>query len=219
VRNFFTETSTACPHWSNSTHTHPFNGPLSVTTRVSRYQKVKPISILLRQEKVSGSGSGSGISRAVCKSAPRSRQITTPAPHHSVFRGPPCRPTNSAKALKANYIAYFIYKRKMVPFFLPHGVDIYLFYVYGRDGRRTTYLSRSVVVGSGAEWSVASRDAVVSRPTSGAPTDADSALQQPATSRAHAPARSTWRHPASSLHTHGPTQPPTLSGTRSRTST
>jgi len=31
--------------------------------------------------------SGSGISWAICKSAPRSRQITTPAPHHSVFTG------------------------------------------------------------------------------------------------------------------------------------
>ena len=29
--------------------------------------------------------SGSGISWAICKSAPHSRQITTPAPHHSVF--------------------------------------------------------------------------------------------------------------------------------------
>jgi len=29
--------------------------------------------------------SGSGISWAICKSAPNSRQITTPAPHHSVF--------------------------------------------------------------------------------------------------------------------------------------
>ena len=29
--------------------------------------------------------SGSGISWAICKSASRSRQITTPAPHHSVF--------------------------------------------------------------------------------------------------------------------------------------
>ena len=29
--------------------------------------------------------SGSGISWAICRSAPRSRQITTPAPHHSVF--------------------------------------------------------------------------------------------------------------------------------------
>ena len=44
-------------------------------------RKVKPIWILLKQETVSGSG----ISSAICKSAPRSRQITTPAPHHSVF--------------------------------------------------------------------------------------------------------------------------------------
>ena len=34
--------------------------------------------ILLKQETVSGSG----ISWAICKSAPCSRQITTPAPHH-----------------------------------------------------------------------------------------------------------------------------------------
>ena len=31
--------------------------------------------------------SGGGISWAICKTAPRSRQITTPAPHHSVFTG------------------------------------------------------------------------------------------------------------------------------------
>jgi len=40
--------------------------------------------ILLKQETVSGSG----ISWAVCKSAPRSRQITMLAPHHSVFYRP-----------------------------------------------------------------------------------------------------------------------------------
>ena len=44
-------------------------------------RKVKPIWILLKQETVSGTG----ISWAVCKSAPRSRQITMSAPHHSVF--------------------------------------------------------------------------------------------------------------------------------------
>jgi len=44
-------------------------------------RKVKPIWILLKQETVSGSG----ISWAICKSAPISRQITMPAPHHSVF--------------------------------------------------------------------------------------------------------------------------------------
>jgi len=63
-------------------------------------RKVKPIWILLKHETVSGSG----ISLAICKSAPRSRQITTPAPHHSVFLQAgcrSCRPTNSVKALKA----------------------------------------------------------------------------------------------------------------------
>ena len=87
-----------CP---TGTHTHSFNGPLSGTTRVSQYQKGKPMWILLKQETVSGSG----ISWAICKSEPRSRQITTPASHHSFFLQagcPSCHPTNSVKALKAN---------------------------------------------------------------------------------------------------------------------
>jgi len=46
-------------------------------------RKAKPIWILLKQETVSGSG----ISWTVCKCAPCSRQITMPAPHHSVFTG------------------------------------------------------------------------------------------------------------------------------------
>ena len=83
------------------THTHPFNGPYSGTTLASWYQKGKPTWILLKQETVIGSG----ISWAICKSAPFSRQITMPAPHHSVFYRPDassCRPTNSVKALKAH---------------------------------------------------------------------------------------------------------------------
>ena len=70
-------------------------------------KKVKPIWILLKQETVSGSG----ISWAICKCAPCSRQITMPAPHHSVFLQagcPSCRPTNSIKALKALLHALFI---------------------------------------------------------------------------------------------------------------
>ena len=62
-------------------------------------RKVKPIWIFQKQDTVSGSG----ISWAICKSATRSRQITMPAPHHSVFLQagcPSCRPTNSIKALK-----------------------------------------------------------------------------------------------------------------------
>jgi len=55
--------------WCN--YTHPFNGPFSVTTRVSRYQKGKTnLWILLKQ----GTLSGSGISWDICKSATRSRQ-------------------------------------------------------------------------------------------------------------------------------------------------
>ena len=71
-------------------------------------RKVKPIWILLKQETVSGSG----ISWDICKSAPSSRQITTPAPQHSVFYRldalPAAQPTasqhwrqNTAMAMKA----------------------------------------------------------------------------------------------------------------------
>ena len=45
--------------------------------------RIVPMWILLKQE----TASGSGISWAVCKSAPRSRQRTMPAPYHSVFTG------------------------------------------------------------------------------------------------------------------------------------
>jgi len=78
-------------------HTHPFNGLLS-GTQVSRYQKVKPILILLKQETVSGSG----ISWAICKSALRSRQIKAKF-HYTGPTGPaqdpgrrPWSPTKSA---------------------------------------------------------------------------------------------------------------------------
>ena len=58
-------------------------------------RKVKPIWILLKQETVSGSD----ISWAICKSAPRSIQITMPAPHRSVFYRPdkPFRPPNQQR--------------------------------------------------------------------------------------------------------------------------
>ena len=78
------------------THTHPFNDPFSGTTRVSRYQKEKPIWILLTQEIMSGSG----ISWDICKSASRCRQITTPAPHHSVFYRPDALPAAQPTASK-----------------------------------------------------------------------------------------------------------------------
>ena len=74
-------------------------GYLYLFTWVSWYQKGKISLILLKHETVSGSG----ISLAICKSAPRSRQITTPLSSlQSGCRS--CRPTNSIKALKAKFM-------------------------------------------------------------------------------------------------------------------
>jgi len=44
--------------------------------------------------------SGSGISWVICKSAPRSRQLTTPTPHHSVFYRPDALPAAQPTASK-----------------------------------------------------------------------------------------------------------------------
>ena len=60
------------------TYIHPFNGPFPGLPRWASTRKIKPIWILLKQETVSGSG----ICWATCISAPCSRQITMPAPHH-----------------------------------------------------------------------------------------------------------------------------------------
>ena len=87
------------------THTHPFNGPFPGLSRWAGTRKVKPIWILLKQETMSCSG----ISWTICKSAPRSRQITMPAPHQSVFLQagcPSCHITNSVKALKELVICF-----------------------------------------------------------------------------------------------------------------
>ena len=64
------------------THTHTrLTALFPALPRWAGTRKVKPIWILLKQETVSGSD----ISWAICKSAPRSRQITMPAPHHTLF--------------------------------------------------------------------------------------------------------------------------------------
>ena len=68
------------------THTHTHTRLTAICPGLPEWagtRKVKPIWILLKQETVSGSG----ISWDICKSAPRCRQITTPAPHRSVFAG------------------------------------------------------------------------------------------------------------------------------------
>ena len=67
---------------TNASHTHTHTRLTAFCPGLPRWagtRKVKPIWILLKQERASGSG----ISWAMCKSAHRSRQITMPAPHHS----------------------------------------------------------------------------------------------------------------------------------------
>jgi len=83
-------------NYPTHTHTHPFNSAFSGTTRVGRCQKVKPISILLKQETMSGSG----ISWDICESATCSRQVTMPASHHSVFYRPDALPSAQPTASK-----------------------------------------------------------------------------------------------------------------------
>ena len=79
------------------THTHTsLTAICSGLPKWAGTRKVKPIWILLKQETVSGSG----ISWAMFKSAPRSRQIATPAPHHSFFYRPDALPATQPTASK-----------------------------------------------------------------------------------------------------------------------
>jgi len=83
-------------------HTHLFNGPLSGTTLVSRYQKGKTNLDFPEARDSEWQWNPLGHMQ-VCTSL---LTDNTPAPHHSVFLQagcPSCRPTNSVKALKANY--------------------------------------------------------------------------------------------------------------------
>ena len=92
----------------HNTHT-PFNGPFPGLPRWAGTRNVKPIWISLKQETVSGSD----ISWAICKSAPCSRETTTPAPHHSFFTGrmpflPPNQQRQSTEGIIINIaLKYF----------------------------------------------------------------------------------------------------------------
>ena len=92
-RGLDAEGSGICTH----THTHtPFNVHFPGLPGKASTRKLNPIWILLKQE----TASSSGKSWAICKSAPRSRQVTTPAPRHSVFYRPDARPATQPTASK-----------------------------------------------------------------------------------------------------------------------
>jgi len=80
---------------------------LTASFPVSQYQKGRTV---LYFNEARDNGGGSGISWTICKSfALCSRQITTPAPHHSIFLYAgcsSCHPTNSVKTLKVIALAH-----------------------------------------------------------------------------------------------------------------
>ena len=86
-------------HIHTHTYTQPFYGPLGFCLGLPGHKKDKINLDLLEQEMVSGSG----ISWAICKSAPWSRHKTTPASHYSVFTGwmPFLPPNQQHQTLKA----------------------------------------------------------------------------------------------------------------------
>ena len=94
----------ACAHTYTDTHTCLMALCRGLSGWASN-RKVKTIQILLKQETVSGSG----ISWDICKSAPRSRQITMPAPHHSVFYRPDALPATKPTVSKHCRLCLYAY--------------------------------------------------------------------------------------------------------------
>jgi len=83
-----------------SPETHPFNGPFSGTTRVSRYQKGK--TNLYFTEARDSEWQWHQLGRMqVCTSLQADNHTSTPPLSFLQARCPSCRPTNSVKVLKA----------------------------------------------------------------------------------------------------------------------
>ena len=89
----------ACSHIAY-THTHPFNGPLSGTTQVSRYQKGKTNLDFTEARDSEWQWHQLGHMQ-VCTSLPTDNHASTPPLSFLQAGCPSCCPTNSVKALKA----------------------------------------------------------------------------------------------------------------------
>ena len=87
------------------THTRPFNGPLSGTTRVSRYQKRKTNQDFTEARDSEWQWHQLG-SMQVCTSLQTNNHASTPPLSFLQAGCPSCRPTNSVKALKAQSQCY-----------------------------------------------------------------------------------------------------------------
>ena len=90
-------------HWSIINHTHPFNGPLSGTTRVSWYQTGKTNLDFTEARDSEWQWHQLGHMQ-VCTSLQTDNHASTPPALSFLQAGcPSCLPTNSIKALKANH--------------------------------------------------------------------------------------------------------------------
>ena len=83
-----------------NTHTHPFNGPFSGTTQVSRYQKGKTNLEFTEARDSEWQWHQLGHMQ-VCTLLQTDNHASTPALCFLQAGCPSCRPTNSVKALKA----------------------------------------------------------------------------------------------------------------------
>jgi len=86
------------------THTHPFNGPLSRTTQVSRYQKGKTNLDFTVARDSEWQWHQLGHMQ-ICTSLQTDNHASTPPLSFLQAVCPSCHPTNSVKALKANFHA------------------------------------------------------------------------------------------------------------------
>ena len=83
------------------THTHPFNGPLSGTTKVSRYQKGKSNLDFTEARGSEWQWHQLGHMQ-VCTSLQTDNHASTPPLSFLQAGCPSCRPTNSVKAMKTS---------------------------------------------------------------------------------------------------------------------
>ena len=86
--------------WYTHTHTHPFNGPLSGTTRVSRYQKGETNLDFTEARDSEWQWHQLGHMQ-VSTSLQTDNHTSTPLLSFLQAGCPSCRPTNSVKAPKA----------------------------------------------------------------------------------------------------------------------
>jgi len=85
---------------THTTHTHPFNGPLSGTTWVSRYQKGKTNLEFTEGRDSEWQWHQLGHMQ-ICTSLQTDNHASTPPLSFLRAGCPSCRPTNNVKALKA----------------------------------------------------------------------------------------------------------------------